>query len=96
MRKDTFLKKLRETDDMQRFWSSEYEGSCPCFWGEKIVDGETVGFHGRCWRVSDHSQDLYAWGTDKKFTKEVAQIVKKALDEQKWYNPYTIIYKKFI
>ena len=97
MRTDTFIKKLKEIEDygMQKFWDDTYDGACPCFSGEKTIDGKKVKVWGRCWRVSDNRQDLIMYAEDRKLLKVIAKEVKRALDAQKWYNPYTLIVKDF-
>lgn len=92
----SLLDELHEIDSwgMQAFWEKDYEGSCPCFHGSRKENGKTVNVAGRCWRVSDNAQDLYAWGDHPKL-KTIAKTVKRALDAQEWYNHYTIIYEEF-
>lgn len=89
------VKDLETIEDygMQQYWEDDYDGSCPCFSGTKKLDEGIVGVWGRCWRVSDNSQDLHIWGTiPEKDIKKIARLVKRSLDAQKWYNKYTIIY----
>ena len=96
MKIDAFINKLKKLEGYEvfEFWESDYIGSCPCFRGEKIIDGEQIGVWGRCWRVSDNAQDLYVYGNHpKEILKQVAQKTKRALDETEWYSPYTIIYE---
>jgi len=93
----TLISKLKEIENykMQSFWDKAYEGACPCFSGQKTVEGKTIGFWGRCWRVSEYQQDLHVFGTmtigDKKI---IAKEVKRALDAQEWYSDYTLIFDK--
>lgn len=75
--------------------ASAYEGSCPCARFVLKDDEGTVYAHSRCWRVSDSDQDLYIWGKHPKI-KSIAKALKKALDETKWYNPYTIKMEEFV
>lgn len=77
---------------MQSYWDKDNDGGCPCFSGVKTENGKTIGVMGRCWRVSNNDQDLYVWGDHPKL-KQIAKSVKRALDAQEWYNPYTIIYE---
>lgn len=95
MEASALIEKLKTINDfgMQEFWDKNFNGACPCFNGEKTVDGKTIGFWGRCWRVSDNGQDLHVWGTiDLKNKRLIAKEVKRALDAQEWYMPYTIIF----
>ena len=97
MKLETLLSELEAIEDwgVQEYWDRCFDGSCPCFSGQKVVEGKKIGFTGRCWRVSKNDQDLYVWGEwDKKTLRKVAKEVKRALDNQKWYNPYSIIYKE--
>ena len=97
MKVQTLVSKINSFEDgwgIQKFWEKDFEGACPCFSASKRVENTTVNVWGRCWRVSDNTQDLYVWGTlAKKDLIKIANALKKALDKQKWYNPYTIIYK---
>lgn len=95
MKIQTFIKKLQKIEDygMQKFWDKHFEGLCPCFRGENTVEGKTIGFWGRCWRVSENEQDLHVFGDmDMKNKKLIAKEVKRALDNQEWYNTYTLIF----
>ena len=74
--------------------AEDYEGSCPCAEFYLKDDRGVIKAHTRCWRVSDNAQDLYVWGDHPKI-KSISKKLKKALDETKWYNPYTIIYEEF-
>jgi hypothetical protein len=69
----------------------DYDGCCPCSSWEEIIDGKVFGFATRCWRVSEYDQDLYVWG-DVENIEQLAIILKRKMDEQEWYNEYTIIY----
>jgi len=94
MKLETLLKKLQTMNywDMQKFWDKDWDDSCPCFEGTKIVDGKKVYVRGECWRVSHNPQDLHICGElDKDALLKIAKAVKKALDKQKWYKPYTIV-----
>lgn len=96
MKFSTFLSKLKALEDHEvfRFWDKDFEAACPCFMGSRLVDGKRVYVHGRCWRVSKNDQDLYVWGDlSKDELTQVAAETKRALDETKWYAPYTVIYK---
>ena len=77
---------------IQKFFEKDYEGSCPCFSGKRTEGGKSVNVRGRCWRVSEFAQDLYVWG-DHPDLKKIGRAIKKNLDDQEWYNPYTIIWK---
>lgn len=85
--------KVLEPYEVQSFLDAEYDGSCPCFEATKMIDGEALHIWGRCWRVSENAQDLYVFGTlDHAELEQVANVIKEKLDDQHWYNPYTIIY----
>ena len=71
---------------------NEYSWHCPCSRAEMEVDGKSLGFASRCWRVSENDQDLYVWG---ELAEEFAPILKEKLDEQNWYNEYTVIFGEF-
>lgn len=91
MTKDILLQKLKKIEEeggygVQKLFEDDYDGACPCFSGEFILDDEHCEVWGRCWRVSDNSQDLHVM-----MPKEVAKAIKRCLDAQKWYNKYTII-----
>jgi hypothetical protein len=92
MKKSTFLKLIKE--QYPQSLDNEYDGGCPCSKWKGIIDGKEFGFKTRCWRVSDNLQDLYIWG-DHPEIQELAKALKKQLDNQEWYNPYTIIYHKY-
>ena len=95
MQLKTFIEELKTIDDwgVQKFFNPEDGGGCPCFNGTKIIDDEVLKVWGRCWRVSDNLQDLHIAGTlEEKDLQKIAKIIKRKLDRQKWYNPYTIIY----
>lgn len=93
MSKEELLEKLKSEHYAQSL-GTDYEGSCPCGTVELKIDGYDFCFHSRCWRVSKNEQDLHIWGNHPDL-KELAEAVKKNLDEQEWYNPYTIIYGEF-
>jgi len=96
MKKKEFINKLKQVSiyGVQKFFEPDNDGSCPCFQGKVKLDEGTLQVWGRCWRVSKNAQDLHVWGTlPKKDNKEIAEIIKKKLDKQKWYNPYTIMGK---
>lgn len=79
--------------EVQGFFDPDYDGACPCFYGRKVIDGDALYVNGRCWRVSSNAQDLRVSGTlDQPALEHIAGIIKEKLDEQEWYNPYTIIY----
>ena len=90
MSKEDFIKTLE--NKRPQSLEKDYDGHCPCSSVELEIDGFKFGYRSRCWRVSENSQDLIIWGNhpDK---VELAELVKKKLDEQEWYNPYTIIYE---
>lgn len=67
-----------------------WEGSCPCFSGKFEVDDYPAYIWGRCWRVSDNDQDLYLY-TDHPRRRQLGNAIKKQLDAQEWYHPYTLI-----
>jgi hypothetical protein len=100
MTKQGFLKKMASLADdggwgTQNFFDPNDDGGCPCFCGSIKIDGKMLYVNGKCWRVSDNDQDLYVWGEfTKKELREYAESIKKALDAQEWYNPYTIIYEE--
>lgn len=80
---------------LQKYFDIDNEGGCPCFKGRKKIDGNWIKVWGKCWRVSDNMQDLHIYGkADRLFLEEIGKWVKKALDKQKWYNPYTLIIHK--
>ena len=91
MKKENLLKKLKELEDaggngVQEIFDKGNSGSCPCFDGRFIVDGKKCEVWGRCWRVSNNIQDLHILAP-----KEIREAIKRCLDAQEWYNPYTII-----
>ncbi len=95
MKLATFIKQLEELDchSVQSFFEKDSDGGCPCFSGRKTIDGKKLHVWGRCWRVSENVQDLNIWSDlPTKDRNKIAHIIKKLLDEQEWYNPYTIIY----
>lgn len=75
--------------------SYDWDACCPCSWWEGEVDGYKLGIATRCWRVSETNefQDLHIWG-DLPYIKEIAEMLKYALDKQEWYNQYRIIFKE--
>lgn len=85
-----------QPDDIQSLFEKSWEGTCPCFWGSRLVSGHRLYIHGRCWRVSVvGNQDLHVWGIfAKNDLRRVGEALKRKLDAQKWYNPYTIILGK--
>jgi len=83
-----------ESGESPQSIDKDYDGGCLCGGGEVELPQGVVGFHARCWRVSENVQDLHIWGTHPDL-KDWAKKIKKALDDQEWYNPYTIIYDKF-
>jgi hypothetical protein len=73
----------------------EWDGCCPCFNIEKVINGKSLHIQGKCWRVSMNfgEQDLYVWGNLPQRELEcIAEAFKKRLDEQQWYNEYIIRY----
>jgi hypothetical protein len=91
MKKELLLKKLQTIENVggfgvQALLDKEADGGCPCFSAKMKVDGEPFEVWGRCWRVSENVQDLNYYGS-----KEVAEAIKRCLDAQQWYNPYTLI-----
>lgn len=94
MNEEELLAKLEEEHYAQRLGSKGgFDGGCPCATVKLKVDGHDFCFRSRCWRVSHNVQDLYVWGDHPKL-KKLAEAVKKNLDAQEWYNPYTIIYQE--
>ena len=91
MEKKILLEKLKSIEEdggygVQELFDKKYEGACPCFSGSINVDGKPFDVWGRCWRTSENLQDLHYFGD-----KEIAEAVKRCLDAQEWYNPYTLI-----
>lgn len=91
--KEEFLMALKKEHFAQKIGDKDFDCGCPCGGGEVLIDGKKFGFSARCWRTSENAQDLYIWGGHPA-EKELARAVKRNLDKQEWYNPYTIIYKK--
>ena len=91
---EALISQLKEEHYGQKIYDPDFEGTCPCADGDVIVDNYPVHFWSRCWRVSDNAQDLYVF-TDHPKIKTIAKAVKKNLDAQEWYNPYTIITGKY-
>ena len=92
------LKELRsklKTETVQSLFKPDYGGSCPCSMGSLTIDGHRVKIHTRCWRVSDNIgsgyQDLRI-KTKHPEKEKIADLLKRELDSQKWYNPYKVIY----
>jgi len=97
MKLENFLKKMEKmkSEDffgIQYYFEKGYDGHCPCFNGKFKIDGKKYAVWGRCWRVSDNVQDLniFTKSRAKKKTMQIAEAIKKILDAQEWYNPYTI------
>jgi len=95
----TDIKKLIKDNDgygLQKYFEQDNDGACPCFEGKKEIDGIKIRVWGRCWRVSEiGKQDLHIYSkAPKEFLEEIGKWVKKALDKQKWYSPYTLIIHK--
>jgi len=91
MKKDVLLRKIEKLRKdggygLQELFDKNYDGGCPCFSGEFDVGGKKQEVWGRCWRVSDNTQDLHFFGDI-----EIGKAIKKCLDAQKWYNKYTLI-----
>ena len=91
MTKEEFLKKIKGPYP-QRL-DKNWDGSCPCciFIGD--IDGKEIGFSTDCWRASNTNdyQDLYVWGDlEIDELKEIANILKESLDNQKWYMKYKV------
>lgn len=101
MKKSTlaeFLKDLKglEKDfyNLQKYFELDHEASCPCFSSKLLIDDKLFKVHGSCWRVSNEGQELRIYSElPQKTTILLANKIKKILDKQKWYNPYTIIYE---
>ena len=74
---------------IQKLFSKDYGGSCPCFSAKFKVNGEKCEIWGRCWRVSENTQDLHVM-----MPKNIAHKVKECLDAQHWYSEYTLIFHK--
>jgi hypothetical protein len=90
MRLADLLAQIAEMDSPQHLDES-YVGSCPCFLADLDIDGQRLHIDGRCWRVSEHEQDLYVWGElPAEDLERVGAAVKAKLDAQHWYNPYTV------
>lgn len=80
---------------VQSFFDLDDDGSCPCFEADIKIDGEKVKIWGRCWRVSKNAQDLIITTTlPTEKAQLIGEAIKKKLDKQEWYNPYTVIIKK--
>ena len=89
------MKKIIKNDrGLQVYFEPDWEGTCPCFEGKIKIDDKIIKVWGRCWRVSDNEQDLHIYGKDIKFNEEIGKWIKKALDKQEWYSPYTLIIHK--
>jgi hypothetical protein len=94
MKPKTLINKILTYDDyIQVFFEKDWVGSCPCFYGFKTLEGKKLYVRGLCWRVSKNAQDLYVWGEVDNL-KDIGEAIKKRLDRQKWYNPYTLILRK--
>lgn len=90
MSKEEFIKKIK--DNSPQSLDGNYEGSCPCSWISVKIGRYKFDYTTRCWRISDNPQDLII--SSKHPDKiELAEAIKKELDKQEWYNPYTIIYE---
>lgn len=91
--KDSIIEKIKASK-----WAfdlaTDFGGACPCAYFKFTDDNGTVYAHSCCWRVSENGQDLYVWGEHKNI-KSIAKALKKALDDTKWYQPYTIIFKDY-
>lgn len=85
-----------EPDHIQGLFDRKFDGSCPCFWGSKLIDGHRLYVHGTCWRVAKvGNQDLYVWGNFvKNDIRRVGEAIKRKLDRQEWYHEYTLITHK--
>ena len=73
----------------------DYSGSCPCFSVNLILEEGDIFLVGRCWRIStgpQGQQDLHVWGDDlsQAALTTIAVALKRKLDAQEWYGPYTI------
>jgi hypothetical protein len=100
MRIKKLLSDLRAIEDrgMQPYWQDNWDCSCPCFFGRKNIGKEHINVVGLCWRVSESTdaQDLYIWGTvSQNILEIVGNEVKRALDAQKWYSPYKLIFEDY-
>ena len=92
---EELIKEL-STKDAYGIWyflDPDFDGHCPCFSRNLIVDGESVEIEGRCWRDGLHNdkQKLYVTGSlplDKRVV--IGAIIKNALDEKEWYNDYVL------
>ena len=83
------IQKLKDENDgygIQKMFETENDGGCPCFSASFVVDGKLNEVHGRCHRVSQNVQDLHFFGDI-----EIGNAIKSCLDEQQWYNSYTLI-----
>lgn len=85
--------RLTEPPRIQSLFDKKYDGSCPCFWGSKLVGGHRLYVHGTCWRVAKVGmQDLYVYGKfSERELKLIGSHIKAKLDQQEWYNEYTLI-----
>lgn len=91
---DELKAKLDDEHYAQAVFDKEFEGSCPCGGGKIDVDGHEVEIWARCWRVSEQMdggyQDLHLT-TEHPKKKEIAKLLIRNLNNQKWYNPYKLI-----
>ena len=90
---DELEQRLEEEHYGQVVFEEEFWGSCPCACGSIDVDGFPVSVWCRCWRVSENDQDLHIY-TEHPKKNRIAYLLKKNLDAQEWYNPYTVIWDK--
>jgi len=90
------IKSVENCFEIQRHFSKEYEGGCPCFDCELIVNGVTVSVNGHCWRVCKECayNGLHITGAlPEKDLLKIGKAFKRQLDKQKWYSKYELIIK---
>ena len=84
----------------------KWNGECPCFWCNPIINGHRIKIHGHCWRTTDNGKrggckclnnGLHITGKlPKKDLMKLAKAFKKKLDRQQWYSIWEIEVKSLI
>lgn len=91
---DQYISWINSCEDILSSLDRKYDGSCPCFWHRKKVEGKYIQVHGHCWRTTVNSRKggctcpfsgVHLRGS---FTRaqlmRVGRAIKKRLDELEW------------